>query len=92
MGPWLLHVLGLDNASGVPYLAWSGFGGDVGELAIVAALIATIRRHNCHVHRCWRVGRHPVSTTGYVVCRRHHPEGAPSAADIREAMGNERSE
>lgn len=82
MGPWLMHVLGLDNASGAPYLAWSGVGGDLGYLAIIGTLI---RRHNCHVHGCLRVGRHPVTGTDYVVCRRHHPDGAPTAADVREA-------
>lgn len=79
---WLAHVLGLDNASGVPYLAWSGVGGDLG---IIGALLAVVRHRNCHVHKCWRVGRHPVAGTTFVVCRRHHPDGAPTAADVREA-------
>jgi len=85
---WLMHILGLDNGSGVPYLAWSGPGADLGEFAIVGSLIAGVRHHNCHVHGCWRVGRHPVAGTGYVVCRRHHPDGAPTAADIREAVSS----
>lgn len=85
MGSWLAHVLGLDNASGMPYLAWSGFGGDFGELAIVGALVAGVRHRNCHVHGCWRLARHPVAGTTFVVCRRHHPDGAPTAADVREA-------
>jgi hypothetical protein len=79
---WLQHILGLDDASSVPYLAWSGFGAD---LPIIGALIALGRRHNCHVHGCWRIGRHPVAGTGHVVCRHHHPDGAPSADDIRKA-------
>lgn len=82
---WLAHILGLDNGGGMPYLAWSGFGSDLSEFAIVGALLAHVRRHNCHVHGCLRVGRHPVSGTGFVVCRRHHPDGAPTAADVREA-------
>lgn len=85
MGTWLAHVLGLDDASGRWYAWWSGAGSDLGELALTGGVLAVVRRHTCHVHRCWRVGRHPVAGTGHVVCRRHHPDGAPTAADIREA-------
>jgi hypothetical protein len=82
VGAWLAHVLGLDNASGAPYLAWSGAGGDLSELALVGALLTHLRRFNCHVHGCLRLGRHPVAGTDYIVCRRHHPDGAPTAADL----------
>lgn len=82
---WLQHLLGLDNASGQPYLLWSGVGSDLGELAIVGGLVSMIRRHNCHVKPCWRVGRHQVEGTSWTVCARHHPTGAPSAADVEEA-------
>lgn len=71
---WLAHVLGIDDVSGRWYAWWSGAGSDLGELAIVGALFATVRRHTCHVRRCWRLGRHPVAGTTYVVCRRHHPD------------------
>lgn len=73
MGGWLAHVLGLDNASGVPYLAWSGPGGDIGELAFVGVAIGAYRKHTCHVDRCWRFAMHPVAGTPYRACRRHHP-------------------
>ena len=79
---WLLHVLGVDNASGPAYLFWSGFGSDLGELAIVGGLVAMYRRHNCHVRGCWRIGRHPVEGTPHVVCRHHHPHGAPSHEEV----------
>lgn len=65
--------MGLDNGSGQIYLFWSGVGADLGELAIVGGLLSIYRRHTCHVHRCWRMARHNVTGTGYVVCRRHHP-------------------
>lgn len=78
---WLLHVLGLDSASGPAYLTWSGFGGDVGDLAIAGALIAMVRRHNCEVRRCWRLGRH-ATAAGHHVCRRHHPDGPLTAAGV----------
>lgn len=84
MPPWALHFLGVDSGSGPAYLWWSGFGANFGELAIVSALYAVVRRHNCHVRRCWRVGRRQVEGTGFVVCRRHDPAGTVTAADIRE--------
>jgi hypothetical protein len=70
---WLPHVLGLDNASGRWYLFWSGAGSDLGELTIVVVLLGLIRKHNCEVHRCWRLARHQTAG-GHMVCRRHHPE------------------
>lgn len=82
MTRWLLHVLGVDNVSGPAYAWWSGAGSDVGELTMLAGLAAFLRHRNCHVHRCWRLGRHPVGGTGHVVCRRHHPTGAPQAHEI----------
>ena len=74
---WIAHILGLDDGSGRWYLFWSGFGSDISELAIFAALFGIIRRHNCHARRCWRVGRFPIEGTGHVVCRRHHPDDHP---------------
>jgi len=82
---WLAHVLGMDNLSGPYYGFWSGSGSDIGELAMVGGLVAIVRKHNCHVDKCWRVGRHPVAGTAYVVCRKHHPDGAPSHADVLAA-------
>ena len=72
---WLVHVLGIDNPSGRWYGFWSGFGSDIGQVVIIGGLITIVRRHKCHVHRCWRVGRHPVTGTPHVVCRKHHPDG-----------------
>ena len=71
----ILHILGVDNVSGPWYGWWSGAGSDLGEIAIAGGLIALVRKHNCHVHGCWRVGRHPVEGTPYLVCARHHPDG-----------------
>ena len=73
---WLAHILGLDNASGMPYLAWSGAGGDLGYLAVFGALVAHYKRHTCHVNSprfCWRPGTHPVEGTPFRACRKHHP-------------------
>ena len=82
---WLAHVLGLDDASGRFYAFWSGFGSDLSELALVAALVAVVRKHTCHVRRCWRIGHHPLDGTPWTVCRRHHPD-LPNKAPTREDL------
>jgi hypothetical protein len=72
----LAHVLGLDDSSGRVYLWWSGVGSDLGEVAIVGALVAHVRRHTCHVDHprfCWRPATHPVAGTPYRTCKKHHP-------------------
>lgn len=75
---WFAHILGLDNLSGPWYGFWSGVGGDLSLFTVAYALV---RRHNCHVQRCWRIGRHPVDG-GYLVCARHHPFGPPTHQDV----------
>lgn len=84
---WLIHVLGLDDASGHWYLFWSGVGADISELAILGGIVAAYRKHLCHVGWCWRLGVHPVAETPYRACRRHHPTvpNRVSAQDIAEA-------
>lgn len=82
---WILNILGVTNEGGRWYAFWSGAGSDIGELAIVSSLVALIRHKNCHVHRCVRLGRHPVEGTQWVVCRRHHPDDAPTHADVLAA-------
>jgi len=82
---WILHVTGVDNVSGPWYGFWSGFGSDLGEIAIVGGLISIYRRHNCHVKGCWRIGKYSVEGTGYVVCRHHHPDEAPTHHEVLAA-------
>jgi hypothetical protein len=81
----LLHFFGLDNASGVAYLAWSGIIGDAGLFAAVAAFVfhgtVSYRHKQCEVHRCVRVGRH-VTAANHRVCRKHSPTGAPTHAEV----------
>jgi len=71
---WLLHWLavhtGTVNESGPYYGFWSGFGSDLGEVAIVGGLLTMVRKHNCHQRHCWRIGRHLVDGTPW--CNRHH--------------------
>jgi len=79
---WLLHWSGLDDPSGAPYLFWSGI---VGDVFLVGAGWAIVRRLNCHVRGCLRVGIHDVVGTPYRTCRKHHPAvrtGAVTEAHI----------
>lgn len=80
----LLHVIGLDG-SGYWYNFWSGFGSDLGEAALIGGLISMYRKHNCHVKGCWRLTWRPVAGTTFTVCRRHHPENAPTEAQVHAA-------
>jgi hypothetical protein len=77
---WLAHLLGLDSASGSPYLFWSGFFGDV---SIIAAAWTLVRRHNCHARWCPLIGRFPVPGTPFTVCKLHSPERPPRARVIK---------
>lgn len=89
MGPfatWLQHFFGFNSGTGNQshYLFWSGAGSDLGELAIVGALLGLLRKHNCEVKGCWRLGRHSTDG-GHTVCARHMPGGAPTHADVLAA-------
>ena len=68
---------------GLGYQFWSGIAGSfvLGGGIWVGAL-ATLRKHNCHARWCWRIGRHPVDGTGFVVCRKHHPDDKPTVEEI----------
>ncbi len=59
-----------DPLHGDGYQFWSGIGS--GSPILLGAWVY-LRKHNCHVRWCFRVGRHPVDGTTYVVCRKHHP-------------------
>lgn len=72
----LQHFIGADNVSGAAYGFWSGFGSDLGEVAIIGGVIQLVRHHNCHVKGCPRVGKFQVEGTPYKVCKLHHP-GTP---------------
>jgi len=69
----ILVWLGIDDVSGPWYAFWSGFGSDLTEFAIVAALVAAVHKHNCHVKGCRRVIRtHRDDEIGRYACGRHH--------------------
>lgn len=55
------------------YQMWSGIIPALTVLTLFGAVIQHYRAINCHVHRCWRIGRFEVAGGQYKVCRRHHP-------------------
>lgn len=75
---WLaVHVgIGPSPASLYWYSFWSGIGSDLGEAAIIGALIHTARHVNCRVKGCWRFARYEYELDGvtHKVCRHHHPQ------------------
>lgn len=80
---WLLTLLGLDGSKGTDF--WGGLGSVL--FTLLPLLSAYFYHHNCHVKGCWRLGKHVVNGTPYVVCRKHHPDigEAPSAEDVAKA-------
>ena len=68
---WFLHYTGISNEAGPWYGFWSGFGSDIGELAILGGLVTVVRHWNCCVPGCWRLG-HPDPEHGHPACRHHH--------------------
>lgn len=56
--------------------------GPLADLALLGGAYAILRRHNCHAKGCWRLARHPVPGTSYIVCRKHHPHDKPTAEQI----------
>jgi len=87
---WVIHVLGVDYGQRYGtwnfYNFWSGIGGALPDVLLLTAFCAWYRSNNCHVHRCWRLGKHPVGVQVVVVCRRHHPglNGRITAADVEQ--------
>jgi hypothetical protein len=79
---WLAYWTGLTNGSGPRYLWWSGIGSDIGEVALLGGLIQIYRHTTCHVQGCYRIGRHKVAGTEHVTCRKHHPDDAPTHAQV----------
>ena len=64
--------------------------GPLADITLLGGAYAILRRHNCHVHHCWRIGRHQVAGTTYVVCRKHHPDASPTAEQVHAAAAAHR--
>jgi hypothetical protein len=61
---------------------YSIISGPLADITLLGGAYAIYRHHNCHVSGCPRIGRHKVAGTDYVVCRRHHPDEAPTAEQV----------
>src|ERR1700759_3334336 len=59
--------------------------GPLADITLIGGAYAILRRHNCHAKGCWRIGRHPVEGTAYLVCRKHHPDESPTVEEIHAA-------
>lgn len=81
---WVEVHTGTVNEPGPYYGFFSGFGSDLSELALLAGIGGLLRRYNCEVHGCWRIGRH-TTEAGHHVCRVHHPDGRLTAEAVRQA-------
>ncbi|MCB1040816.1 MAG: hypothetical protein R2701_00210 [Acidimicrobiales bacterium] len=76
---WVAEHTGLlKSGPDIYYNFWSGFGADLGEGTLIVAVgvgVSTfLRKVNCHAKGCWRIGRHELEGTPYVLCRHHHPD------------------
>lgn len=71
---WFLTATGSSNTSGVQYGFWSGFGSDLGEIALIGSVITLYKTHNCNVKRCPRIAHHEVGGTTYKTCNKHATE------------------
>ncbi len=56
--------------------------GPLADITLLGGAYAILRRHNCAVKGCWRIGRHPVAGTDHIVCRKHHPHDSPTAEQV----------
>ena len=65
--------------NGPGYNFWSGPLADLGLVTIFTGLAFFVsawwRKHNCHVHHCWRLQWHQHPGHGHPVCAKHHPYG-----------------
>jgi hypothetical protein len=65
---WIEVQTGTVNESGPYYGFWSGFGSDIGEIALIGGLITMVRHVNCHNKGCWRVASH-TTQHGHKLCK-----------------------
>jgi hypothetical protein len=87
---WIEVHTGTTNEPGPYYGFWSGFGSDLGELALVGGVLSLVRHSNCEVHGCWRLGRH-TTAAGHHVCRKHHPDDHLTVEQVQAAHDEARA-
>jgi hypothetical protein len=80
---WIFHALGFDYGLAYghvgSYNVWSGFGSDIGELAIIGGAIEMFRRiRERHIQKLAQDARHHAETLEQA--SRHHAELKTQAA------------
>ena len=84
----MLHLAFLDGLWNALRWTWhdpDGYNfvsGPLADITLLGGAYAILRRHNCSVKGCWRIGRHPVAGTDHIVCRKHHPHESPTAEQV----------
>lgn len=71
------HFFGIDTQASPNYDFVSGFGPILATLVGWTGLICSFVYHrNCHVRKCWGLGRFPMAGGQLVVCKfhSHHPD------------------
>lgn len=69
-----VHPYPASSSTPWTYQMWSGIIPALTVLSLIGALVTGFQHVNCHVHRCWRIGRYPVADGHFKVCRFHHPD------------------
>lgn len=76
LGYWLQYHTGTVNEPGPYYGFFSGFGSDIGEIALAGGVVTVViglwHKFNCHNEGCYRIGIHHIAGGAYVLCRKHH--------------------
>jgi hypothetical protein len=83
---WFEVHTGTVNESGPYYGFFSGFGSDLGEIALIGGIVTLFRHGNCGQKGCWRWGRHDYAMDGisHKLCRKHHPHHSGKAVTGEE--------
>jgi hypothetical protein len=72
---WVFVILGSRNEAGAWYGFWSGFGGSVPDISIIAGALVWYLNHTCHDHPgCLRWGKYPAAGGLFRLCHVHHPD------------------
>lgn len=83
--PLWFHLLGGDGQSFYDYnSSW------VSNSTIVVAVVIFYRKHTCHAKGCWRISKHAVEGTPWIVCRKHHPTASNSAPTVDQIHADHR--
>jgi hypothetical protein len=90
---WVLHIFGLDNGSGVPYLLWSGV---IGDASVIVGFAVWLRRAGRqHKQRITQAATHHKERLEQAVrlntqvkdqAERHHAQRLDQAAEHHAAL------